>query len=65
MSHGHAIRGRVARDGAQLAYVLRPAPGPTLILIPGSFCAASAWDDVGALLPGHICQVIIELRGHR
>ncbi len=64
MSQRHTIRGRVARDEVHLAYVLRPGPGPTLILIPGSFSDSSAWDAVGASLPDHISQVIIELRGH-
>jgi len=64
MTHRQIIRELVACDQAHLAYVLRPAPGPTLTLIPGSFCDSSDWDGVAASLPDHISEVIIELRGH-
>ena len=64
MTHRQPIRRRVPLDEGHLGYLMRPAPGPTLILIPGSFSDSTAWDDVVAALPNDISQIIIELRGH-
>jgi pimeloyl-ACP methyl ester carboxylesterase len=64
MTHRQTIRRRVPLDEGHLGYLVRPAPGPTLILIPGSFSDSTAWDDVAAALPNNISQIIIELPGH-
>jgi len=64
MTHRQTLRRRVPLDEGHLSYVVRPAPGPTLILIPGSFSDSTAWDEVAAALPNHISQIILELRGH-
>lgn len=51
-------------DGAVIAYHVREAPGPALILIPGSWGDARVFDDVVEALPANVRVVIVELRGH-
>lgn len=58
------VRRRIRLVEGHLSCVLRPAAGPTLVLIPGSFSSAAAWDEVAAGLPPDISLVIVELRGH-
>jgi pimeloyl-ACP methyl ester carboxylesterase len=64
MTHRQTIRRRVPLDEGHLGYLVRPAAGPTLVLIPGSFSDSTAWDVVAAALPNDVSQIIIELRGH-
>ena len=42
----------------------RHGPGPAVALIPGSYSAASQWDDVVARLDPDWTVTLIELRGH-
>ncbi|OAI55445.1 hypothetical protein AYO49_05545 [Verrucomicrobiaceae bacterium SCGC AG-212-N21] len=53
-------------DTATISYVMRPASGPTLVLVPGSFDSAESWQQfVTKLEPALALQiVIVELRGH-
>ena len=51
-------------EGGTLAYCERPAPGPKLLLIPGSFNDYRAYDETVAALSPAFHLIIMDLRGH-
>jgi pimeloyl-ACP methyl ester carboxylesterase len=57
-------KGYVNIDGYRLTYLERPAPGPVLMLIPGSFGTQEVYADVLPHLDPGIHLVFINLRGH-
>jgi pimeloyl-ACP methyl ester carboxylesterase len=57
-------KGYAEIDGARLAYLERPAPGPVLILIPGSFGTHEVYADVLPHLDPGIHLLFVNLRGH-
>ena len=58
------VQRHVSVPGAVISYFIRNAPGPTLVLIPGSFDPAAQWSDVIAGLDKRLRIEIVELRGH-
>ncbi len=52
------------RDGGRLAYDHWPNEGPALMLVPGSWSAASQYDGVRRYLDKRVNLVIVELPGH-
>ncbi|WP_197442992.1 alpha/beta fold hydrolase [Lignipirellula cremea] len=52
------------KDGARIAYAVRPGTGPTLVLIPGSFESLESWQAVVESLDHDLQVVVVELRGH-
>ena len=57
-------RRNVPLDRGQLSFVLRPGPGPRLVLIPGSFNDSRQWNEVTSGLGCDLELVLVELRGH-
>lgn len=58
-------QGTVKRpDGATIAYYVREAAGPNLVLIPGSFNDHRVFDRMVEQLPAHLGVIVVELRGH-
>jgi len=51
-------------DEGHLNVLRRARPGPTAVLVPGSFQSAAQWDGVVARLGEDLDLVIVELRGH-
>lgn len=51
-------------DGTRLAYYIRDANGPTLVLIPGSWGDYRVYNHLAEYLDTNLRLVIIELRGH-
>lgn len=59
------LSGRVTTpDGATIAYHVRDAAGPNLVLIPGSWGDYRVYDRLVEKLDPHLRVVIVELRGH-
>jgi pimeloyl-ACP methyl ester carboxylesterase len=57
-------RGGVALDDAWLSWLERPGRGAPLVLVPGSFDDARAFEGVAAGLDPALRIVIVEMRGH-
>jgi pimeloyl-ACP methyl ester carboxylesterase/predicted neuraminidase len=51
-------------DGATIAYYVREAPGPNLVLIPGSWNDHRIFDRFVTGLPETVRVIVVELRGH-
>lgn len=60
LSHGALV----LEDGTKLAYHIREAAGPNLVLIPGSWGDYRAFDHLAEYLDPNLRLAIIELRGH-
>ena len=58
--HGALVLG----DGTRLAYHIREASGPNLVLIPGSWGDYRVFDHLAEYLDRNLRLVIVELRGH-
>ena len=58
------VQGTIKAPGATIAFHERDGRGPPLVLIPGSFNAAGALNEIVDHLDESLHVVIVELRGH-
>lgn len=58
------VRHNVEVPGAKVSYLLRQRSQPTLVLIPGSFNAASVFGEMIRRLNPNWTIMVVELRGH-
>lgn len=57
-------RSKIQTDEGDVSYVVSRGPGPSLLLMPGSFGDCRVFDEVIAFLPSELQIVIAEIRGH-
>ena len=58
------VRRNVSIDTGHISYLVRSRPGPTLILIPGSFSDSLAFMDVINGMDDQLQIIVQEVRGH-